>query len=115
MNLEEIKNKKALLHTIIENNKYKKVVEEFTIILSFNKILLNAVRQEELLRIQDETTLYEKEIFIKGETILSAINRHNIRVHEIEYIIHNSTITRSVEDEVLITKQTNLIYSKHES
>ena len=110
---KEIRNKQPVHKIILNQNRSEIIEEKFNFILMGGRVITNAVTQHKLFSaiIGKE----ERKISQKGESIIMAINRLNLRKYEIEYIILDEMITRSVETETITTVNSSLIYSKHDS
>lgn len=96
---------------IFDGRRIEKSSSSITFILNGGRVLKNIV-------LQDRTIVFKQNeqtnLRYNGESILIAINRLNLREHEIEYIIKDTINQKTIENSGLESKKTKLIYSYHE-
>jgi len=97
--------------TTFNKKRIEKDVSSITFILNGGRVLKNIVLQDKAIIFMDKSNT---SIRTKGESIYEAINRLNLREHEIEYIIKDITNEKSIESSGIKIKRTELIYTYHE-
>jgi hypothetical protein len=115
---KEVTSKRASRTIEITNERYEAIEESIDIAIIGRAILKDAVKKDEvtniILDVPGMPKTFKRTVGTRGENVFATLNRLNIREHEVDFIIVNRTVTRSIESESSETKGSTLIHSKHE-